>query len=391
MSDTDSRRPDDRGVRLRHCPCPPIRRSFLKSRSRWVRLAVWLVIIVVTAGATWQRDRHVLLTNFHNMYNPCVVETAGDYRYKMWFFGWAIGLNPGVPGCDAIFHARSKDLRSWEVYSRSGTWDKTMDPTRWVPVVHASTRWYEAWHVGDPSVVSKDGRFYMAYSATSKVFAHTAGYPSDMVQCVMGAVSLDGIHWTKSTRPLLIRASDRVPPKPEPDRTGDFHRPSLSWDRGKWQLWFDYHLADTGICMGHAENTGEFLREGGFRITHDLRKPLLKNWPNPEVVRLADGYHCFSDPRGYAIKPGQSGWMSRQLREAVSADGLTWRKLDYIPPDADADACHVPQTLVTKINGQKWLYLFYATQVGYKKHDGQYHFEYDRIRAMRRPLDGAHP
>ena len=78
--------------------------------------------------------------------------------------------------------------------------------------------------------------------------------------------------------------------------------------------------------------------------------------------------------------------MSRQLREAISDDGLHWEKLAFIPPDTDADACHVPQAFVTTLNGQRWLYLFYATQIGYKKHDDQYHFEYDRIRAMRRKL-----
>ena len=54
--------------------------------------------------AAWQRDRRDLLWGFSNMYQPCVVETAvADYRYKMWFFGWAVGVgNQGIPGlrCD---------------------------------------------------------------------------------------------------------------------------------------------------------------------------------------------------------------------------------------------------------------------------------------------------
>jgi hypothetical protein len=77
--------------------------------------------------------------------------------------------------------------------------------------------------------------------------------------------------------------------------------------------------------------------------------------------------------------------MSRQLREAVSDDGLTWQKLPFIPPDGDADACHVPQALVAEVDGKQWLYLFYATQIGYRRNDGQYHYQYDRLRAMRRP------
>lgn len=341
-----------------------------------------------SAEEQWQRDKRSLLTNFNNMYNPCVIETGGEYRYKMWFFGWAAKhTNPAWPGCDAIFHARSKDLKNWEVFSQDQSWDATMNPKLWVPVLHASDRWYEAWHVGDPSVVLKDGLYYMAYSATSRHFGKREGYPSTMVQCVMGAVSKDGIHWKKTEQPLLIRAEDTANPKPAPGRIGDFHRPSLRWEDGRWRLWFDYWLPGKGVCMGCAENKGQFTAAGGFEVKHDLRKPLIQGWPNPEVVRIGQTYHCFSDAPGYPIKSGESPWKSRQLREAVSKDGMSWRKLDFIAPDEDADACHVPQAIVTRIDGRDWLYLFYATQVGYKKNDGQYHYQYDRIRAMRRPIE----
>ena len=158
---------------------------------------------VLVSEGQWQRDKGSRLTNFNNMYNPCVVETGGNYRYRMWFFGWAANhSNKNIPGSDAIFHARSRDLRSWEVFSKANTWDKTMNPKKWAPVLHASDRWYEAWHVGDPSVVLRDGQYHMAYSATSKHFSKRPGYPATMVQCVMGAVSGDGIHWKKLNQPL---------------------------------------------------------------------------------------------------------------------------------------------------------------------------------------------
>jgi len=352
----------------------------------------WLCIGNAFAAPEWQRDERSLLTNFNNMYNPCVVETDGEYRFKMWFFGWAAArTNPGWPGCDAIFHARSKDLTAWEVYSGNGTWDTTMDPERWVPVLHASGRWYEAWHVGDPSVVLKDGKYYMAYSATSNHFEEREGYPATMVQCVMGAVSEDGIEWEKTDQPLLIRAEDTADPEPSPGRIGDFHRPCLRWEDGKWRLWFDYWLPGSGVCMGYAENDGAFSQPDGFKIQHDLREPLIANWPNPEIIKIGDIYHSFSDPAGYPIKDGESRWKGRQLREAVSNDGKSWQLLDFIPPDADTDACHVPQALVTTIDGKRWLYLFYSTQVGYSRDDGKYHFEYDRIRAMRREISEFEP
>ena len=122
--------------------------------------------------------------------------------------------------------------------------------------------------------------------------------------------------------------------------------------------------------MGSAENPGGFARRNGFAIKHDLSKPLLADWPNPEVVKAGERYHCFADPPGYPIAKGESPWKSRQLREAESADGLRWKKLRFIAPDLDADACHVPQSLVTELEGRRWLYLFYATQVGSRRRGG---------------------
>ena len=65
-----------------------------------------------------------------------------------------------------------------------------MTPASWVPVLHASEQWFAAWHVGDPSVVLKDGRYYMVYRRhVETVFSPRPGYPADMVQCLMAAVS----------------------------------------------------------------------------------------------------------------------------------------------------------------------------------------------------------
>lgn len=342
------------------------------------------------AAASWQRETAPLLWGFNNMYNPCVVEVGGEWRYRMWFFGWAAKhANAGMGwGCDAIFHARSRDLRTWEVWRGNEQWDAQIKPESWRPVLHASERWYDSWHNGDPSVVLEKGRFYLAYSATSKPIAKTAGYPSDMVQCIMGATSGDGIHWEKTSQPLLIRKEDTASPKPEPDRIGDFHRPCLRREGGVWKLWFDYWVPGKGACLGLAENSGEFTRANGFALKHDLAAPLLVNWPNPEMVRIGNRWHSFADPGGYPVprnaKPEAASWMRRQLREAVSDDGIHWQPLDFIPPDADAPAGHVPQALVTEQGGRSWLYLFYATQRGETPNDGRYHYEYDRIRAMRR-------
>lgn len=362
-----------------------------------------------TAPGVWQRDSVPLLTNFQNMYQPCVVDVGvqpgNDYRHRMWFFGWAADdTNTDYPGQDAVYHARSKDLQNWEVLKKDDTWDTTMSPrvpdssprgwtANWKAVLFAdTTRWYDSGHNGDPSVVYKNGTYYIAYSATSERFPQpVAGYPSQRVLCVMGATSIDGIHWTKIPYPLLIRAGDDAAPVPEPDRIGDFHRPCLVWDNGRWKMWFDYWVPSKGICLGYAENTGDFAQMGGFVIQHAPAQPLLVNWVNPDIVKVGNKYIGFGDPTGYPAPAGSPSWMKRQLCEMESDDGIHWRRLGFILPDADASACHVPQALLATEGDSQWLYLFYATQIGYRNSADPadpttYDYRYDRIRAMRRSV-----
>jgi len=370
----------------------------LKRRTHWGVLSATLALSCTVGCAderqnAWQRDPRPLLTNFVNMYNP--LRRRDRWPLPLQDVVLRMGNRRGQPGRARLRRHLPRPLQrpaplggllQGRVVGRHhDPVEMGTCPPRQRPLG------YEAWHVGDPSVVLHDGRFYMAYSATSKPLGKIPGYPAGMVQCIMGAVSQDGIRWSRTGSPLLIRPQDTPAPSAEPGRIGDFHRPCLRWDRGRWRLWFDYWLPGKGVCMGHAENRGDFTRTNGFSITHDLRKPLLENWPNPEVVEVGGEYRSFADPPGYPTRPGDSPWKSRQLREAVSPDGLAWRKLAFIPPDPDADACHVPQALITNLDGRRWLYLFYATQVGTRKGDGLYHYHYDRIRAMRREITATAP
>lgn len=359
-------------------------------------------------ASDWERPQRAVLDGFLHAYQPCVLETGDrDYPYRMWFFGWIVDpTNPEYPGCDAIYHARSRDLDHWEVLCRDGSWN-VGQPEEWASILFASSDderlYYNAWHVGDPSVVFRDGVYYMAFSSTSKPFdGPVEGYPSGMMLCVMGATSVDGVHWRKREEPLLIAAADSVfPPAADAARAGDFHRPTLMWDetRRVWRLYFDYYDASVpGNChMGLAECAGDF-RTGRFSVVHPLGEPLLDNWPNPEVVKIDGSYYCFSDPPGYAPGGGpqpSSGWDSRQLRMATSGDGVRWRKREFIPPDPGIAACQVPQAFVCRRNGHRWLYLFYATQIGRRDNGrtyewlpaGEYNWFYDQIRYMRQRID----
>jgi len=394
----------------------PLRPQFPKQILR--AAALWTVVVFASASLThcarsrefadftppvyaarpvqpegvWERDPRPLICNFRNMYQPEVIEISGvEYRYRMWFFGWAMAdYNPFYHGCDAIFHARSRDLLHWEVYAGEGQWDRTMNPARWVPVIVADGKPYDAFHNGDPSVVLKDGRFYMAFGATSKPFPEPrGGHPEQMLLCVMGATSEDGICWRKTNQPLLIDSVETPPADSAAKWMGGFLRPSLLWDEGKWRLWFDYWHSDHGTCMGYAENTGKFGRRNGFHIMHDLDTPLIYSWVNPDVVRVGDTYHSFADPISYPpmLRDPNALWTSRQLCEAVSPDGIHWEVVGYIAPDDDVPALHAPQALVTEQSGERWLYLFYATQIGHTQDAQIYDYRYDKIRAMRRRIE----
>lgn len=344
-------------------------------------------------AAAWARDPRPLLWNFRNCYQPCVIERPVEpYPYRMWFFGWAKtdgNQDKGTPGCDAIFHARSNDLQTWEVWAGNGQWDTAMDPGRWAPVVVAADRLYDAWHNGDPSVVFHDGRYYMAFSATGKP-GYGRSHPNDMLLCVMGATSEDGIVWRKTSQPLIIEPTAAQDPPTKEGWTGDYHRPSLMWDQGRWRLWFDYWHPTQGLCLGYAENLGDFAAPGAFHVLNSGTDPLIANWPNPEVVKVGNHYLSFADPVGYPpmMSDPDAGWRGRALCEATSDDGLHWRIVGFIAPDPDAAACHVPQAFVRQGADGPWLYLFYATQRGGTP---VYDYRYDRIRAMRRRLPAPPP
>ncbi|HOJ34001.1 MAG TPA: hypothetical protein PKY35_06635 [Candidatus Hydrogenedentes bacterium] len=338
----------------------------------------------------WKAVGKDLIWGFCNMYQPCVVEVPEkEYRYEMWFFGWAAeDGNPNQPGCDAIYFARSKDLLKWEVYCGEAGWDRDMKPQKWIPVVTASGRYYDEWHNGDPSVIWKDGTYYMAYSATSKpYYKKSKDHLDGMLLCIMGATSTDGIHWQKTPQPLLIEPKEVQEAESTSQSLCDFHRPSLMWDEGRWKLWFDYWVPGTGVCMGYAENDGAFDKPNGFQIRHVLGEPLIINWTNPSVIRVGNQYFSFADPPGFPPKdnstPEGRNWSTRALCEAVSPDGINWKVIGFIAPDADAAACHVPQAFSTTVNGQSWLYVFYSTQRGGSP---VYDYRYDRIRAIKRQV-----
>jgi hypothetical protein len=102
--------------------------------------------------------------------------------------------------------------------------------------------------------------------------------------------------------------------------------------------------------------------------------PLIRDWPNPDVIKVGHKYYAYSDADGY----DSDQWTGRHITEAVSNDGNNWTVLGNIPPESDTPATHVPEALVLKEKGQYKIVLFYACQIGGKPYD----YRYNRIRYM---------
>ena len=342
------------------------------------------------------------------MYQPEVVyvpewDDGEGYPYLMWFFAWAYnqenepqGEYPGYPGGDAIFLARAKALEGpWEIYSmdyRTGKnfWDKEQNPFYWYPVITCQDVWYDSWHAGDPSVVYHEGVFYMAYSAMGcdedMIPFHYDGDSDGNASCIMGAVSTDGINWTRSEKPLIIWEHEKgYDEKADPrNYMGGHQRPSLMYEDGKWKMWYDYH----GNLIGYAENTGDFMDAAGWRELYCNDRPLIKG-VDFDVVKIGEVYYAYGDPflSWYGINddtlpdyPEPNGsWNKRQIVEYRSDDGISWKVTGWFRPDEGYGANQIPQVFLDHKNSR--VCLFYATQRGCKFSD-DYDWRWDNIRMM---------
>ena len=337
----------------------------------------------------WERCGEVL-NGFGNMYQFDVLQEAdaSSFPFRAWFFGWAAAdCNPGHAGCDAIFAARSQALsEGWQVWAGDGGWDEERKTASWMPVIAAREEPFDQWHNGDPSVVRVDDRYCMAYSSTGhNEDGKPFGHPEDKdgsILCVMGAVSDDGIEWERSAEPILMNPADLGAAHVSGGDShlfGSYHRPSLLHEDGTFRLWFDYWAGTAkGVSVGYAENTGNFLDPGDWHVIQAGDTPVLRQFPNPDVVRIEDVYFAYGDPPVGDTHP----WRARKITEVVSLNGLNWVVLGHVEPDENVPATHVPQAFVRLEGEQTWMYVSYACQIGGEPYD----YRYDSIRLMRREV-----
>ena len=374
-------------------------------------------------SSAYYRDERVILQGFNNMYHPTVVKVDDtEYPYRMFLMGWAATMgNVGWPGCDATFLMRGKDLYTWEIFCKenrlpnSRSWWEKVDENgnaanvaKWAPVLYADeSKWYDNWHVGDASVVYMDGMYYLAYSSYNSdidgIFSWVPGDTDGDLTCTMAATSTDGINWIKSESPIIIWEPEIGKYEPVTSNGSDFIgknfygqpcRPSIMYDEGKWKIWYDY-MVNARMSTGYAENSGDFLKHEDWVIVKGEGEPAQFDFCNPEVIKINGKFLMYGDPSllHYGVSdqrikvagsdPTEIGWVTRQLTEAQSLDGINWTVTGWIPPDSDRPANHVPAMYIE--DGH--LYLFYATQIGYSRHPEdttRYEYAYDYLRVARR-------
>lgn len=362
----------------------------------------------------WKRDHKNVLSGFYSLYQPEVVYVEGDeYPYKMWFMGWAhTSLNkagklkdgssyPGHGEGDAIFFARSKNLDAWQVYSKknNGTgavyWDGNENTADWCPVLTAQKDvWYDDFHVGDPSVIYRDGTFHMAYSAMGMDKPNPGElHPwSDNAACIMGATSRDGITWTRSKKPLMIwdREIGFDESKRKDEYYGGYQRPAILFESGKWRMWFDHEVGRSGISIGYAENSDDFMDGDSWKKISTDKKPVLTKFVDFDIVKIGKIYYAYGDPfldwHGVSDKEitiYEKNWSGRQIVEAQSYDGIDWKITGYFRPDPGMPANQIPQVFLD--HKKKRVCIFYATQRGTRM-EKEYDWKWDNFRYMYRNL-----
>jgi hypothetical protein len=235
--------------------------------------------------------------------------------------------------------------------------------------------------------------------------------------CIMGAVSSDGIHWQKTSRPIGVHPRD-LPGRlalqdlwsgvPE-EYFGGFHRPSLMFDEGRWRLWYTvYEYAPypwvvkidlLRLSMRYAENRGSFMDVNAWQGASGFASEatMILGWASPSVVRVFRQYYCFGDPvvRSQDFPDEDVGDL-RQIAVAESHDGYDWEVAGPLASSSFrgwGDRKHSPGALVVRDATGASLYLFYAWGPGLSPYDVNYKrirvAEYRYRRALRVPSVGG--
>ncbi len=309
----------------------------------------------------WGKSMEVM-NDFLNLYNPDIIKinNSSSSHYRMYIFGWPYDFcNQDLPGCDSIFFIESSNLEFWSITTSDNS--NLSSPLKLT--LSPGTRYWDEWHVGDPSVIKINDSYFMAYSAVGfdadGINAHAdrntnSDYKNDRDEfyyTIGGAYSNDGINWNTLDTPMVATKHEYA--EKDPAMNAMFHRPSLMYDKDRFKIWFDYFnaaplnravaLTEFHVSLGYAELIGpptlETFSSKNWTIRKGLNNPSIINWPNPEVLKLPFGYISFADPNGHQ----GSQWAARKTTMAYSNDGLDWKILGFIEHTSECGGNLVPE------------------------------------------------
>ena len=254
-----------------------------------------------------------------NVYAPDVLRDGGGFR--MWYGG------QGKDGHDRIALAESADGERW---TRKGV----------VLDIEGAN------HVNDPSVVKRDGVYFLFYTRTQR----------DVVDSIHVAVSKDGLKWEPRG------------PAIEPGRPGAWDslsvgRPSVLHEEGRFRMWYDGRkdflpgapVRDVPTSPDSRRSVGHATSADGFHWTRHGTNPVFgQDAGGVDVKRIG--------PRLLMLFESREG-----TRIATSGDGLSWRDGGLLAgrSGAEVDAFgHVTPFLWLPPSGQEPRLFFGAAAAG---------------------------
>lgn len=223
--------------------------------------------------------------------DPMVIYLDGTFH--LWFTGRAEGNGEWIIG-----YTSSSDGENWRVRS--------------TPVLQGGDRLWNAAGVAGPSVLFKDGVYYMWYHGLDKL--------RDTSTSIGLSTSSDGIHWTPNAANPVIRPSSS-----DSWKSALVRDPAVIYSDRGFEMYFvgadDTNWEVANLRIGYARS------EDGVRWKEHPGNPILNlgaqgSWEAdkilaPDILLIEGKYHMWYT--GEVDK-------KRRIGHATSTDGLLWVK-----------------------------------------------------------------
>ncbi len=191
------------------------------------------------------------------MDTPFVQWNSSARQFQLWYMGNSVANH--VSGADPLYHAKLG--LAW---SEDGIhWNRSAEP-----VLEPGASGWDSLFVADPSVVYRNGTYYMAYTGVK-------AYP---IAAIGLATSTDGIHWLKHESNPVVEAT-------QPWDIVLCSSPSLAFveggaNAGTWIIWYQgtdpAYAPNFNLALGAATSknfTGPWTPYAGNPVIHWPQDP----------------------------------------------------------------------------------------------------------------------